>query len=147
GRTYALALFELADGAGKADAVAGEVEQIGELLQSQPELARLLGTPAISEAERHGVIERIFQGRVDDVIYRFLQVVAAKGRLASLPGIVQAYADLVAERRGIIEVDVYVPVRLDEDQMRQTAHAIGKVLGGKEIALHQYVDANLIGGM
>ena len=145
-RAYAQALFELGRDNGELEALADEVDELGELLAEQPDLRRLIRSPAIAAQERARLIGRLFEGRVSPTMYRFLQVVTRKGRLASLPGIVQAFAELMTDHRGLVEVDVFVAQRLDEATAKEVAERIGEVLG-REVVLHQYVDEELIGGL
>ena len=145
-RTYAQALFELGRDQGELEALADELDELGELLVGQPALRELIASPAIARQERAGLIQRLFQGQVSPTMYRFLQVVTRKGRLGSLPGIVQAFSDLMTDHRGLVEVDVFVAQRLDDAAAREVATRIGEVLG-KEVVLHQYVDEELIGGL
>jgi F-type H+-transporting ATPase subunit delta len=145
-RVYAQALLEMADEKGALDETASEVEQLQELLASQPDLTALMSTPALGAAERRELIERVFKGRVSDTTYKFLQVVNDKGRLAALPGILASFEDLLDQRRGIVEVDAYVAQRLDPAEAEQVARRIGAALR-KEVVLHQYVNPDLIGGL
>ncbi|MFA9478980.1 ATP synthase F1 subunit delta [Phycisphaerales bacterium AB-hyl4] len=145
-RAYAQALFEMGEAQSALDALAGEVDELGTLITDQPDLGRLLSSRTLAEAERSAMIERLFNGNVSDLLYRFLQVVNRKGRLNALPGIVQAFSDLIAEKRGIVEVDAFVAARMDDAQAADVAATIGKHLN-KEIVLHQYVDESLIGGI
>ena len=73
-------------------------------------------------------------------------VVNQKDRLGSLPGIVRAFANLVDERQGVVEVDAYVANRLDEGQASAIADRLGASMGRK-VALKQHVDEELIGGL
>ncbi|MEX0746336.1 MAG: ATP synthase F1 subunit delta [Phycisphaeraceae bacterium] len=145
-RAYAQALFEMGETQSALDALAEEVDDLGTLIADQPDLRRLLAGRTLAAAERAAMIERLFKGNVSELLYRFLQVVNRKGRLSSLPGITQAFSDLLAEKRGIVEVDAFVADRLDEAQAREVAATIGQHLN-KEIVLHQYVDPSLIGGI
>lgn len=146
-RTYASALFELAKSKGEDISIASQVQDLGDLLSDNPLLLRLMSTPTLGSAQRRDVIQRVFKGKVDETVYNFLQILSLKNRLNTLPGIVQSYADLVAGEKGIIEVDIFVPQKLEGDQLENTKSSIGKILGGREIALHQYIDESLIGGM
>lgn len=145
-RVYSQALFELATDSGQLEAIAEEVEQLGELLASNRDLAKLVSSRTLRAGERAGVIDRIFKGRVSDTLYRFLQVVNHKGRLGSLRGIVQAFGDLMDEHHGIVEVDAYVAQQMDDDQVAHMSEAIAQAIGRK-VVLHQYVDPQLIGGL
>ncbi|MEX0887272.1 MAG: ATP synthase F1 subunit delta [Phycisphaeraceae bacterium] len=145
-RAYARALFETGVEQGELEALADEMEELGDVIADQPELRRLITTPAIGVQQRVGLIDRLFKDRVSPTLYKFLQVVTRKGRLASLPGMVQAFAELMTDQRGLVEVDIFVADRLNEAQADDVANSIGRVLG-REVVLHQYVDPELIGGL
>lgn len=145
-RVYARALFEMAEQQGQLDAVADEMDQLADLMRRDPGLRRLLTSRSLNTADRAGAIERVFKGRVSDVLHRFLQVLNRKGRIVELAGIAQALTDLVHEHRGLIEVDVFVPQRLDESEAGQLAERLGQIMN-KQVVLHQYVDEGLIGGL
>jgi len=143
---YAAALLELADQAGQLDAMRSEMDMLGLLLGDQPDLVKLFASRVLSTAERAGSIERIFAGRVSDLLYRFLQVVNDKGRLIELAGIIEAFAGLVDRRWGIIDVDAHVAVALPTAQAKRVADELSQALGGK-VTLHQKVEPHLIGGL
>lgn len=145
-RVYAGALLEMAREQGRLDEVADEVDQLAELMRAEPGLRRLLASPAVARHERASSIERIFKGNLSDTLYNFLQVLNQRGRLDKLPSISQTFADMVAQERGLIEVDIFVPERLEASLANDVAARIGKALG-KETVLHQYVDPSLIGGL
>lgn len=147
GQTYALALLQLAEESGDVEVVSGQLDELGRLLQTEIDLCRLLESRVLSVVERRGVIERIFKDQMVDVLYRFLQVVNQKNRLHHLPKIITAFAALLDERRGVVNVDAHVAVPLDEAGARGVADAIGTSLGGKQIVLRQHVDPSLIGGL
>jgi F-type H+-transporting ATPase subunit delta len=152
-RVYAQALLELAqaDGAGgtsggQAEAIAEEAGVLLELLGAEPQLTVLLTSRALNASQRRSVVERLFQGRVSDVLYRFLQVVNRKGRLGALAGILDTYRGLVAEARGELGVDVFVSEALSGDASRGVAESIGNAMD-KRVLLRQHVDPDLIGGL
>ena len=145
-RAYASALVELAEADGQLSEVADELEQLGQLLASEPALKSLLASRALSASERAGALERLFKGQLSDLVYRFIQVVNQKDRIGKLAGIIDTFGEIVAESRGIVEVDVHVATKLDDAQAQRVAQGIGQSLG-KEVALHQYVDEKLIGGL
>jgi F-type H+-transporting ATPase subunit delta len=145
-RVYATALLELAEVSGRLEEVSDEVSQLSELLRAEKALKRLLGSRALAMEERAALLERLLKGRVSDTLYGFVQVVNQKDRLSALASILQAFDELFAERRGIIEVDVTSAHALSESE----AGALGKALGAsmkKQVVLHRYVDEQLIGGL
>jgi F-type H+-transporting ATPase subunit delta len=145
-RVYAQALLELGQPDGQADALAQEAGELLGLLNSEPDLDRLLSSRALSSAQRSGAVEKLFKGNVSDVLYRFIQVVNRKGRLSELSGILQTYLDLVAEVRGELDVDVFVAEGLSDSAGQSVAESIGSALN-KKVRLREHVDPELIGGL
>ena len=147
-QTYAAALWELAQEAGDGTVadVVDQMRRIGALAEQQPDLVRLLSTQILSTQQRSQIIDQVFKGRVDDLIHRFIQILNSKSRLDHLTGIVAAFARLVDEQRGVVEVDAYVAHRLDDDAAKNVAIGIGRAIG-KQVQLHQHVDGSLIGGL
>ncbi|XAL98616.1 ATP synthase F1 subunit delta [Phycisphaeraceae bacterium D3-23] len=146
GRVYAGALLDLAREAGEQDAVAQEVGELLPLVESGSDLHRLLTNPVISADERSKIIGRVFEGKVSDLLLRFLKVVADKDRLGSLGPILSGYLLAIAESGGKVTVDAYVAAAMDDATASRVAERIGQSLG-KEVALRQHVDESLIGGL
>lgn len=145
-RVYAQALLDIAQENHQMLEVADQLQQLDDLLNAHPELLGLLSSRVVPTQERTGIIETVFNGRVGDLLYRFLQVVNSKGRLDILPGIIRAYALLVDERNGVVEVDVFVASPLSEDQTQKVADGISGVVG-RNVVLRKHIDPHLIGGL
>jgi len=144
GRVYAQALLELAQD--QADALADEAGELLALIGREPELSRLLSSRTLNASQRTDLVEKLFKGKLSDVLYRFLQVVNRKDRLDALPGILVAYRQLAAGARGEIDVDVFVAELLGDEDGRHVADSIGAAVS-KKAHLHQHVDPELIGGL
>ena len=143
---YARALLELAEAQSLVPQIADEVSQLAELIQTQPGLRKLLDSRVLAGGERATIVENLFKGKVHDLLYRFLQVVNKKNRLAQLPEIARAFGRLVDEKYGKAEIDVWVPRELPGDQAQTVARRIGAVLN-REVQLNQHVDPALVGGI
>jgi len=145
-RTYAQVLLELADEGGVLDQVADEVQQLGELIRNDLGLRQLLASKVLTVSERAGVLKNLFDGHLDDLLYRFLQVVNAKNRLDLVDRIVHAFARLLDQKQGLIEIDAYVASHLDDALVEAVSARIGQALDQTAI-VHQVVDPALIGGL
>jgi F-type H+-transporting ATPase subunit delta len=146
---YAAALLELAQagsGGSSADDVREQMDDIAQLVRTDPGLQKLLSSMVLSTTERSASIQRIFEGRVSDLVYRFLQVVNSKDRLGDLLAIATAFGQLVDRCNGILKVDAYVAASMDDAQLQRVTTDLGQALGGT-VVLHQYVDPTLIGGI
>ncbi len=145
-RTYAAALLQMADAEGKLDEVADEVNQLAQLLRDNVSLHELLACRTLTVHEMQSVLERLFAGRVSDLVYRFLQVVNRKSRLGELAGFLDAFNVLLDRKRGIVEVDLFTASQLDRPAVDRIATELGRKLN-KQVVVHQSVDSSLIGGL
>lgn len=144
--TYASALLELTKAPGEAETVGMELGDLRQIVRGDPMVMPLLVDPAIGDTERQALLDRVFKGRVSDLMMNFLHLLAEKGRLNLLPEIASAYQDLLDKRAGKVEVDVTVAAKLDEQQFQTVRQRIGTALK-KDVVLHQYVDPRILGGM
>jgi F-type H+-transporting ATPase subunit delta len=146
-QVYAEALMEMAEATGELQSIADEVDELGQLLQSQPGLVRLLSTRTLSHEQRRESLERLFKDNVSNVLYKFLHVINDKGRLSALPAITRAFSEQMAQRNGIVEADVWVPKLMEQDQVDQIGERLAAAIGAQQVVVHQYKDHTLIGGL
>src|SRR5687768_9446904 len=92
---YARSMLQLANERKQAEPIRTELRGLREVLDASPTLAQLLADPAVSEARRAALLQRVFAGRVSQITLNFLGVLNEKGRLALLPEIIEAYDDLL----------------------------------------------------
>ena len=149
-RIYAASLFELAEADGglpNCETTGLELGEVAAAAQAEPSFREFLRSPVVSTADKEATLRRIFgDGRVSDLLLRFLLVLNKKGRLDQVSGIGEAYTQLLWERTGRVEVDVFSAEPLDEDLAEIVRRRIGEALG-KEAVLRSNVDADLIGGL
>ena len=146
---YAQSLLELAEEAGGREKIlelAEELEQVSELLAGEADLRTLFGTPVIDEETRGGLIRRIFENRVTDLLLRFMLVLNANDRLGHFDCIQASYDQMVQDTFGRVEVDVVTAIELDEATLARIGERLQKALG-KEPILHASIDESIIGGL
>lgn len=146
---YARSLFALAEAKGgreQAEQVLSELEQILELARGNEKFGELLTSRAVTTEARAACIDRVFRGRVSDLMLNFLQVLNEKGRLQALPGIVASLDNVVQEKFGRIEVDVYTAGAMDEAQKNSLREHLSRALS-KDVVLHAYTEPEMIGGV
>ena len=149
-RVYAQSLLELADAAGgdeKIVEIGGDLSVIAEMIRDDAEGAEFLRSPIVDSEKRAESLRRIFEGRVSDLVLRFMLVLNGKGRLGEFGSMASGYDQLVNERMGRVEVDVMtVDGSLDPDQLALLGEKVRAKLG-QEPVFHQYADESLIGGL
>jgi F-type H+-transporting ATPase subunit delta len=143
---YAQALLELAVEAGSLQTVYEEVNALQALSAANPDLDRLLGSRMLGREQRAGLVKKLFEGRVNPLVYKFLMVLNSRDRLHSWKGIVSAFGQVYEKHLGIQAVTAYVPSKLDDAEAKRIAEALGVKLS-KKVRLEQEVDPDLIGGI
>jgi len=146
---YARSLYELAEAKGGRAMIEGclsELEDILELARGNPRFGEFLASRVLPVKDRAESLTKIFTGKASDLTVRFLQILNQKGRLSHLPAIAAAYDQIVQEKFGRIEVDVYTASPISPDELKLIRERLQKALG-KEPIVHPYTDESMIGGV
>ena len=143
---YARSILELANERNQAQEFGQELTAIGELLRQNPSFAHYLADPGIGASERTATLDRLFRGKASPLVMNLMGVLNNRGRLNLLGAVADAYADLLDDQLGNVEVDVTVAKRLDPSQLEQVRQRVSQALG-KNAVVHQYVDEDIIGGL
>jgi F-type H+-transporting ATPase subunit delta len=144
--TYARSLYDLAKAEGKAAETADELQQLVALLDEQAELKSLFELRSITRGRRATSLREIFRGRISDLTYRFLGVLNDKGRLGHLDLIAYAFAQILKEEQGEVDVSVVSARELSGEQQQRIADRIGQAIG-RTALVHARVDPSIIGGL
>src|SRR5882757_5526649 len=88
--TYAKALLELANDRKIAEDIGRELQGLGQILEAEPVFKEYLADPGISSAERGAALERIFHGRISELVFSILGVMNSHGRLRIIDQVVSA---------------------------------------------------------
>jgi F-type H+-transporting ATPase subunit delta len=148
-RVYAQSLFELADSAGgreRLEELSGEVDELGDFLRGQRELSEFMSSQIIPPDARDKSLRAIFEGKVSDLLLRFMLTLNRKGRLNRFLRIGEAFEEMVQEKFGRVEIDVYTRHALPPDQLESIKARLQTALQ-REPVLHAYTDPAMIGGV
>jgi len=91
---YAKALFELTQEQQSLDAAQDALTQIKGLIQDLDDFRHFLDNPLLSYDERSDVIKALFEGKVPELVFKFLLFVAYKNRLPILKDIAESFDKL-----------------------------------------------------
>jgi len=144
---YAAALYAHAGDENALDETIDQMEALGRLVDESPDLRRLLASPLvdINTAQRATRAVLAAQG-FGRIVQDFVGVIVSNRRLSVLRRIINAFAALVAEKRGVVvaEVETAYPITdVQEQQLR--ARLIEAGYGRVEII--KRVDPSLLGGL
>jgi F-type H+-transporting ATPase subunit delta len=143
---YAAALFALASEAKAADVVERELAELTRLAEQDAAFAAFADTTAIDVDARERSLERMFRGRLSDVVLDTLQVMNRHGRAGLLHALWRAYVLRLVDARGQIEVVATTAVELDKAQKAEV-QKIAAELSGRQPLVTYVVDADVVGGL
>lgn len=150
---YARALVDVVAGPGADLAardprkIADHLAQFDALLQQNPELRILFGTPAVVAEKKKNVLAQIVPLLgLDPLAGNFLNVVIDHDRMNLLGEIREAFESLLDDRLGIAVAEVTTARPLGESERQQLAAAL-HARTGKQVRMNFSLDPSLIGGI
>lgn len=144
---YALALYELADDARDIDTVAGDLSTLQSMLDESDDLRRFIASPLVSRDDHgKGMLALAEAAGLSAVTRNFLGLVAEKGRLFALPGMIVAFQRQLAKHRGEMTAEVVSARPLSDAQAAALAARLKQVVGN-DVTVDARVDPSLLGGM
>jgi F-type H+-transporting ATPase subunit delta len=152
-KTYADAMFSLLQEE-KADrtvfdAVLGQLNVVGESFSRTPDLFKLMNTPTVSDEEKLGVVNAVFDGKVSDYVRNFLRLLAVKKRMSCFPQILREFRTQYNEHFGLAEIVITSAMPVTAEQKSRITAKMAEITGtAKEnIVVTERIDKALIGGI
>ncbi|MEW6059466.1 MAG: ATP synthase F1 subunit delta [Actinomycetota bacterium] len=145
-RGYARALFEVAEAEGELSAVEDELFAFAKALESRMELREALTDLALPAENKKALLRDLLGERANPHTQNVLAFLIDQGRTRELGRIIQALAELAAERRQHQIAEVRTAVPLDEGYRERLAEALSKATG-RTVEVKVVVDPSVIGGV
>ena len=144
---YARALFDVVQKEKlDPDRVAGELTEVGELVNGHPGLARVLTNPAVPAPRKRAVVEQLLAlGPVTPPVARLLLMLAERDRLTLLDALIQAFRERLMEHQQIVRAEVTTAIPLPGDRVSALEQGIARATG-RQVRLETRVDPAIIGG-
>jgi len=152
-KTYADAMFTLLESENvdkpMFDTVLSQLKCVGESIAQTPDLLKLMSTPTVSDAEKIGLIDTVFGGKVTEYVHNFLRLLAVKKRMSYYARIVTAFRELYNEHFDIAEITVTSAMQVDEATRSKIAVKMANIMGKpvENVLITERVDKSLIGGV
>ncbi len=144
---YAGALFDLAAETNALPAVEADLGRFAGLIAESPDLARLVRSPVFAADEQERAVGAVIdKAEIGGLVGNFIRVVAGNRRLFTIPDIITAFRQRLAEHRGEVAAEVTSAEPLNDKHVADLKAALKASLG-KDVALHAAVDPTLIGGL
>ena len=144
---YAAALYAFAADQHSLDEVVSEMERLRQLIATSADFRRLIDSPLIDVTQgRRAALAVLGAEGFGKTVRNFVGVIANNRRLRSLPQIINAFSELVAEKRGVVTAHVASAQPLNDVQ-RQSLRARLIEAGYGNVNIVEQVAPDLLGGL
>lgn len=144
---YATALFDLAKGEKQIDQTLAQLDQISALIDSSPDLARLIRSPVIAREEQGRAVAAVLaKAGIGGLAAKFAGLTTRNRRLFLLPSMIAAFRVLVSHHKGEVAGEVTSAKALSPAQVDAVRKSLAKV-AGREVRLSTKVDPAILGGL
>ncbi|GEO82235.1 ATP synthase subunit delta [Pararhodospirillum oryzae] len=144
---YAVALYELAEERGALDTVSADLVTLQALLDASADLRRVIASPVVGrDAQRKALGVLAEKAGLSDITRNFIGLVASNRRAFALGGMIRAFQNRLAERRGEVTAHVATATALTPAQESALSAALKKAVGNS-VSVAATVDPSLLGGM
>jgi F-type H+-transporting ATPase subunit delta len=145
-RSYAEALFRLAEAEGERDAVERQLFAFAALLERETRLRDALVDPLLPPENKKQLIAETLGEHANPLALNLLGFVIELGRAREVGRIVEALAEVVAATRERAVAEVRTAVALDEARAKKLTNALSKA-AGRPIEIRVIVDPDVLGGV
>jgi len=142
---YAKALLSIGLEHAKADALEDQMKLIVSTIDENPELNVALNSPVVSGAAKLSILKDLFASHVDGLVVGLFNVLVENKRLPLLRDIAAQFAVIYDHHRSIDLAVVTTAVPLTKE-LESKVLAKVKELTGKETAIENVVDQDILGG-
>lgn len=144
-RPYAKAAFEYALSESKLSEWSSMLQLVADAT-SNPEVANLIKSPALTSKEKAELLLEICAKQLDAPGSNFIKLLSDKSRLPLIPVIAEIYEAFKAEQEKAVDAVITSAYELNKEQQQELSKALSKRLD-RDINLEVKIDKRLIGGV
>jgi len=147
-KKWAKALIELTreDESVSKDEVLSNLRFIEETINSSDELKNVISNPSISTEEKETILSKLFQDKIQPIVYNFLFVLNLKKRLNIIGDITDEFEKELEELKNIIRVSITSAIDLNDDKKTDIRNRIAEKLQ-KDVKASYEIDKDIIAGL
>lgn len=145
-RVYARSMLELAGTEEARSALVEELQEVVSYAADNPDFEHFVSSPLVDSERRAESLEKLFRGKLSDLVVDAMQVINRKGRLSLLQTIAAVSRSEAQALRGRLDAHVVTAVPLSNGLQAELSAAIER-WAGRPADLTAKVDPELIGGM
>ena len=146
-RSYALAVYELAQENSELNEVENGMNSLKELLNKSSDFKEMILNPIVTKEEKNKVIiEMVNQYNFCQTLKKFLSFLTSKNRLFFLNQIIGSFSDLASNSRGELKANLLSSKELSKAELEKIRSELSKDFQSP-IKIDYKYDPNLIGGL
>lgn len=146
GKEYAVALFSISLESEQHAQIYGDMEYLKELVNDNPEYIDYLINSSIPKSERVNNLREVFEGRVCDPVFAFLNVLLEHRDINVLLSAIDEFRSLYEDYMNVADAVVTSVVELTDEQKKKLISKLSLVTG-RRIRATYVIDSSLIGGL
>ena len=146
GTVYGEGLYTLAKEEGLEQQLLQQLQVLSACFDAQPDYLKLLASHDLPKAERVGILDSDFRGKVHEYVLNFLKILTEKGYIGQFSACYKAYNDQYCVDRGILQVQAISAIELSDVQQEKLKTTLSR-LTGKTVMLQCKVDKSVLGGI
>ena len=144
-RRYSKALFDLSLERQSLDPVYQDLQSLLKIIQESVELQQFLFDPILPQSKQKEIIQNLFEGKIDPLVYQFLLFLVDKGRLNYLQEICRGFDALYFDNKGMTRATITTATAMDPEQLNRLAQKL-EANTKRKIITKEIVDPNILGG-
>ena len=146
GSVYGEALYSLAQEENLTEVILQQLTALDQAFSQDPDFIRLLGSPTLSKAERCGILDDSFRGKIAPYLLNFMKILTEKGYMGHFSQCCKEYRLRYQAEHNILCVQAVTAIPLSGEQIDRLSAKLQQ-LTGKSIDLHNRVDPSVLGGV
>jgi len=140
-------MYELADEQKALDQVADDLRGFKAAMAESEDLRRLVRSPVLARDEQARALQAVgAKAGMNQLSANFLGLIAKNRRLFALSAIIDAFLEILAERRGEVTAEVTSAAPLSDGQLASITDAVKQAMGA-QAQVETRVDPGLLGGV
>jgi len=143
---YASALFNLAIEENRLEDIKDSLTATTKAIISEEEFLKILKLPQITKTDKHEMIKNVFEGKIANEVYNFVNILIDKNRMSSLKLINEEFEKMYNEHNSVVIAIVYSANLLTDDQIAALKESLRKKFKS-EVEITNKIDTSLISGI
>ncbi len=143
---YTKALLSIAKDHNAVETIASDLNNLIKVFEENQDISDFFTSAIIKITDKKEILEKSFKNKINDDLYKFLNVLADKNRLFILPEVNYLYNRHVAQENNILEVEVQTVIELDGN-MKNLLKTKLEAKTNKVIKLKNIINKDIIGGV